>query len=57
MGARNKLNQAYATGSLIFGTVAGVVTQSWTIFMVVSAVGLAMNFFGGDIRPGSKRLR
>ena len=57
MGARNKLNQAYANGSLIFGAIAGVLTHSWTIFLVVSALGLAMNLMGGEIRPQNKRLR
>jgi hypothetical protein len=55
MGARQKLNSAYMNGSLAAGVIAGVLTQSWTIFMVVSAIGLTLNMMGGEIRPRDHR--
>lgn len=55
MGARQKLNSAYVNGSLAAGVIAGVLTQSWTIFMVVSAIGLTLNMIGGEIRPRNHR--
>ncbi len=60
MGARQKLNSAYVNGSIVAGVIAGVLTQSWTIFMVVSAIGLTLNMIGGEIRQrtiGAESLR
>jgi hypothetical protein len=34
MGARQKLNMAYFTGSLIVAALIGMVVQSWSFFLV-----------------------
>ena len=51
MGARQKLNQAFATGSLITAAVVGFLAQSWWVFMVTAAILLVVNLNAGDIRP------
>lgn len=58
MGARNKLNQAYANGSLLTATVIGVLFESWALFWLTLTYCLICNFSAGDIRrsrPSRKR--
>ena len=50
MGARDKLNQAYITGSLIMAAVAGLITGSFVVFVVTFTVLLVLNLVGGEIR-------
>ena len=51
MNARQKLNQAFITGSVLLATAAGVLAQSWLVFAGVLAVLLASNLYLGEIRP------
>ena len=58
MGARNKLNQAYANGSLLIAAIVGVLFESWTLFWLTLAYCLVSNLSTGDIRgsrPSRKR--
>ena len=55
MGARDKLNEAFATGSLLMAAFLGCVTGSWGVFIVAAAILLFLNLLGGDIRPGNRR--
>ena len=50
MNARNKLNQAYAYGSLVLATFIGLVFDSWIAFGIAAGVLLGLNLMGGDIR-------
>lgn len=52
MGARQKLNQAFATGSVFMASVVGVLAQSWPVFFVTLILLLAGNVYLGEIRPG-----
>ena len=52
MNARDKLNQAYAYGSLILATFIGLVFNSWVAFGIAAGVLLGLNLMGGDIRLG-----
>jgi hypothetical protein len=51
MGARQKLNQAFATGSVIVASVIGLLAQSWGVFFVSLLVLVAGNLYLGEIRP------
>ncbi len=58
MGARHKLNQAYANGSLLTATMVGVLFDSWAFFWVMLVYRLVCNLSAGDIRqsrPSRKR--
>jgi hypothetical protein len=52
MGARQKLNVAYAEGGLIVAVVFGLLAGSWTVFVVALAV-----LIGGGLGAGTLRLR
>jgi hypothetical protein len=52
MGARQKLNASYFTGSMILAAGVGGLAQSWWVFFVTSAVLLALNLCANEIRPG-----
>jgi hypothetical protein len=54
MGARQKLNQAFFNGSLLFAIVAGAITQSWAVFAITGLVSLCVNLHSGGIRPGRR---
>ncbi len=43
MGARQKLNGAYLTGSLLIAGAIGVMTGSWLVFILAAIVLLAVN--------------
>ena len=55
MGARHKLNQSFATGSLFFATFIGLAYSSWIAFGVSWGILLALNFLGGNIRLAGYR--
>ena len=57
MGAREKLNAAFAGGSLLLAGAAGVLTQSWAVFALALVALLAGNLYLGEIRPGRRRRR
>ena len=50
MGARQKLNGAYLTGSLLVAGLIGYAAGSLWIFIVAGVVLLASNLAAGDIR-------
>ena len=54
MGARQKLNQVYATASLLLATFIGCLAQSWAAFVIALIVLLALNLLAGDIRPNRR---
>ena len=55
-GTRNRLNQGYATGSLILAAFIGLVFNSWWGFGAAAAILLGLNLMGGQIRlAGSRR--
>jgi hypothetical protein len=50
MGARIKLNQAHATGALLFAGALGGLTGSWLVFTAAAGLGLFLGYIGGDLR-------
>jgi len=52
MRAREKLNNAFITGSLTIAGLIGYATGSWTVFVIAAVVLLAMALHDGGIRPG-----
>ena len=54
MGARQKLNGAFAGGSLVIAAIAGFLTQSLAVFLIVAIVLIGLNFYAGDIRTGKR---
>jgi hypothetical protein len=57
MGARQKLNSFYFFACSIIAAVAGLVFQSWSIFVIGLVVGLVLKFHDGGIRLRSRRQR
>jgi hypothetical protein len=55
VNAREKLNQAHVTGSLIIGAIAGLLTGSWGVFALVTAVLHVLALLGGGIRTSGRR--
>jgi hypothetical protein len=55
MGARQKSNVAYVQGSLVLAAIAGLVTDTWVVFVVALVVLLGANLYMGEIRPGKGR--
>jgi len=55
MGARNKLNAAYANGALIIAAILGLLLQSWPVFIVVAIWLLIESLSTGDIRPKGRK--
>ena len=51
MSARKKLNSAYVAGSLVLAGAVGLMTQSWTVFLVLLILLLIANLYEGNIRP------
>lgn len=51
MGARQKLNNVYIHGALLWSTAAGLLTQSAVVFAIVLALRLLWNVADGEIRP------
>jgi hypothetical protein len=50
MGAREKLNEAHALGSVILAAAAGFLTGSVGVFVVALIILLILNVMGGEIR-------
>ena len=57
MGARQKLNQAHVNGALIVAAVLGLMTGSWIIFFIASAMLIGAATYGGEIRPKGHSCR
>jgi hypothetical protein len=55
MGARRKLNTAYAVGSLVLAIMVGVAFQSFTVFILALVVLVGCNLYLGEIRPKGRR--
>ena len=55
MNTRNKLNQAYATGTLILAIFIGLAFNSWWVFGAAALCLFALNLFGRQIRIGGSR--
>ena len=55
MGAREKLNGVYLTGSLLVAGVAGLATGSVAVFMIVLAALVVIGLVDGNIRPRNRR--
>ena len=57
MGARQKLNQAFVNGSVLWAAVAGVLTQSWPVFWAALVLFLVVHWYFGGIRlrPSARR--
>jgi hypothetical protein len=53
--AREKLNSAYAGGSVLIAALIGVLVQSWPVFLIVLAILLVLNVVAGEIRPTRRR--
>ena len=53
--ARNKLNELYATGSLILAALIGLAFNSWWVFGAAAAILLGLNVMGGQIRVAGYR--
>ncbi len=51
MSARQKLNQAYYNGALIFAVCFGCLCESWTIFWLALSFSLLQRLHTGEIRP------
>ena len=54
MGARQKLNHAFFTGSVLLAGAAGALAQSWAVFFVALGVLLLSNLYLREIRPGRR---
>jgi hypothetical protein len=50
LSARHKLNVANVNGALIIAAFAGLVLESWLVFVVVAVVLIACAMHNGDIR-------
>jgi hypothetical protein len=55
MGARERLNAAYAGAAAVFAGFVGAGFKSWTVFAVVLAVTLVLCLLGGHIRVAGRR--
>ena len=50
MGARQKLNASYFTGSLLLAALGGWLAESWLAFLVSLIVLVGFNLFFNEIR-------
>jgi hypothetical protein len=50
MGAKQKLNSAHLWGALVIAGLVGLVTQSWTVFLVALTGVIVVDVIAGDIR-------
>ena len=57
MGARTKLNEVNVLGALAIAGLVGILTGSWTVFLVAGALLVAAGVYSGDIRPSKGRRR
>ena len=51
MSARQRLNAAYASGSLLLAALIGGAVQSMTVFVVTLVALLILDLVAGNIRP------
>ena len=57
MGARAKLNSAHLNQAFWLAGGAGIMTGSWTVFLITWATLVALATSSGDIRPDRRRPR
>jgi hypothetical protein len=50
MGAKQKLNGAVLNGAVAFAGLAGLLTGSWAVFVVILALMVGAAFVAGDLR-------
>ena len=50
MSARKKINVAHINGSLILGAIIGVVTESTTVFAIMTIIFVGSAIYSKDIR-------
>lgn len=53
MSARKKLNFAFAQGAVICAAAIGLSMNSWSAFVGVAGILIAMQVATGGIRPGA----
>lgn len=53
MGARSKLNFAFVQGALLAAAAIGLSMNSWSAFVGVAGILIAMQMATGGIRPGA----
>lgn len=51
MGARNKLNTIFFNAALAVSGLAGLMAESWNVFLSTLAVLTAVLVVTGDVRP------
>ncbi len=51
MGAREKLNTVAVVGNLLIAGFAGLIFDSWLIFLIVGGLVMAVSLDDGNIRP------
>jgi hypothetical protein len=56
MSARRKLNGTHLTGGLVVAGLVGLLTGSWSVFVVVFGTLAVIDVAAGNIRP-SRRQR
>ena len=54
MGARQKLNSTFVSGSVLIAAGLGCAAGSWAVFVLAAVFLLALNLHSGDIRPGRR---
>jgi hypothetical protein len=57
LGARKKLNEFNVLSSLGAAGVLGILTGSWTVFLITGAILIAAGVYNGDIRPDKGKQR
>ena len=57
MPARQKLNSAFTNGAIVVGGMAGLVFESWTVFVVAFLLLIGASIVSGDIRFSPRRRR
>lgn len=55
MGARQKLNNVYLTGALLVAGIAGLLTKSWMIFLIVAGWKRSGKWIG-QTRQGAPQI-
>ena len=52
MGAKSKLNGAYLNGALLIAGTVGLISGSWTVFVVCLVLLVLSSILAGEIRGG-----
>jgi hypothetical protein len=57
MNARHKLNQSSVNGALLLAGFIGACSESWAVFLILTAVFVALSVHAGEIRmsPSGRR--